>query len=177
ALCAGLGGGRRDGHARIAEIADEPLLRAKHLALVREEPDAEVAAELETAAALAGDRGARAAAAELAEQALRLTPETARDERRRRALAAAPPHPAPGTSRRREMDSRTDDRRRAAGGGRGRLDARRSARPARRARERRPRGGAARGGARGCRLTTRAAVGHPLPPRLGDAVQEGLRAR
>src|SRR5262249_32662341 len=95
-LYTGLGDGRRDVHARIAEIADEPLLRAKHLALAREEPDAEVAAELETAAALAGDRGARAAAAELAEQALRLTPETARDERRRRALAAARAHRAAG---------------------------------------------------------------------------------
>jgi DNA-binding CsgD family transcriptional regulator len=95
-LYAGLGDGRRDVHARIAEIADEPLLRAKHLALAMEEPDAEVAAELEAAAALAGDRGARAAAAELADQALRLTPASARDERRRRALAAARAHRAAG---------------------------------------------------------------------------------
>jgi DNA-binding CsgD family transcriptional regulator len=95
-LYAGLGDGRCDVHARIAEIADEPLLRAKHLALAREEPDAEVAAELDTAAALAGDRGARAAAAELAEQALRLTPASARDERRVRALAAARAHRAAG---------------------------------------------------------------------------------
>src|SRR5262249_37483141 len=41
-------------------------------------------------------RGARAAAAELADQALRLTPATGRDERLRRALAAARAHRAAG---------------------------------------------------------------------------------
>ena len=95
-LYAGLGEARREVHERIAEIADDPLVRARHLALAIDEPHAEVAAELEAAATLAGDRGARAAAAELAEQALRLTPTTARDERRRRALAAARAHHGAG---------------------------------------------------------------------------------
>ena len=45
---------------------------------------------------LAADRGASAVAAELAEQALRLTPPDERDERRRRALAAARAHHAAG---------------------------------------------------------------------------------
>jgi DNA-binding CsgD family transcriptional regulator len=95
-LYADLGSARRTVHAQIAEIADEPLLRARHLALAKDEPDVGVAAELEAAATLAGDRGARAGAAELAEQALRLTPAAAPDERRRRALAAARAHHAAG---------------------------------------------------------------------------------
>jgi DNA-binding CsgD family transcriptional regulator len=95
-LYADLGGARRDVHARIAAVADEPLLRARHLALAKDDPDAKVAAELEAAAMLANDRGARADAAELAEQAVRLTPPSVPDERRRRALAAARAHHAAG---------------------------------------------------------------------------------
>jgi DNA-binding CsgD family transcriptional regulator len=95
-LYADLGDARRSVHARIAEIADDPLVGARHLALARDEPDGAVAAQLETAATLAGDRGARAAAAELAEHALRLTPATAGDEHRGRALAAARAHQAAG---------------------------------------------------------------------------------
>ena len=87
-----LGDERRSVHARIAAIVDDPLLRARHLALSRDAPDADVAAVLDAAARLAADRGAAAVAAELAEQALRLTPPDARDERRRRALAAARAH-------------------------------------------------------------------------------------
>jgi tetratricopeptide (TPR) repeat protein len=95
-LYADLGDARRLVHARIAEVAGEPLLRARHLALARNEPDTEVAVELEAAATLAADRGASADAAELAEQALRLTPGTDPVERRRRALAAARAHRAAG---------------------------------------------------------------------------------
>jgi hypothetical protein len=51
---------------------------------------------LDDAARLASDRGASAAAAELAEQALRLTPPDELDERHRRALAAARAHQAAG---------------------------------------------------------------------------------
>ena len=65
------------------------VLRARHLALSSDAPDAPAAAVLEDAAALAAERGAAAAAAELAEQAVRLTPPDERDDRRRRALAAA----------------------------------------------------------------------------------------
>ena len=84
-----LGGERRSVHGRIAALVDDPLLSARHLALSRESPDAEVARVLADAAMLAADRGISAAAAELAEQALRLTPRDARGERHRRALAAA----------------------------------------------------------------------------------------
>src|SRR5439155_1575359 len=91
-----LGDERRNVHTRIAGIVEEPLLRARHLALSKEAPDAGVAGELDEAASLAADRGAAAVAAELAEQALRLTPLIGRDERHRRALAAARAHHAAG---------------------------------------------------------------------------------
>ena len=91
-----LGEGRRSVHRRIAEIVEDPLLRARHLALSRDKPDADVARVLDDGARLAADRGAAAVAAELAEQALRLTPVDGRDERHRRALAAARAHHAAG---------------------------------------------------------------------------------
>ncbi len=84
-----LGEERRSVHARLAGLVDNPLLRARHLALSRETPDADVAAVLDDAARLAAGRGASAVAAELAEQALRLTSLDASDERQSRALAAA----------------------------------------------------------------------------------------
>jgi DNA-binding CsgD family transcriptional regulator len=87
---------RQSVHARIAEVVDDPVVRARHLALSRDEPDADVATILEEAAILASDRGASAVAAELAEQALRLTPETDVDDRGRRALAAARSHQSAG---------------------------------------------------------------------------------
>jgi len=87
-LYADLGGKRRTIHRRIAGIVDDPVARARHLALSSESPDAEVAAVLDEAATLANERGASAVAAELAEQALRLTPPNERHERHRRALAA-----------------------------------------------------------------------------------------
>jgi DNA-binding CsgD family transcriptional regulator len=91
-----LGEERRRVHARIAAVVEEPLLHARHLALSADAPDAGVAAVLDDAARLAADRGASAVAAELAEQALRLTPEEAGEERHRRALAAARAHHAAG---------------------------------------------------------------------------------
>jgi DNA-binding CsgD family transcriptional regulator len=91
-----LGVERGSVHARIAEIVDDPVSQARHLALSRDEPDEEIAAVLDDAARLAAERGASAVAAELAEQALRLTPPYNRDERRRRALAAARAHQAAG---------------------------------------------------------------------------------
>lgn len=80
---------RANVHARIAGLVDEPLVRARHLALSKESPDGAVAAVLDEAAGLAAARGALQVAAELAEQALRLTPTSARNERHLRALAAA----------------------------------------------------------------------------------------
>jgi DNA-binding CsgD family transcriptional regulator len=91
-----LGEERRSVHGRLAGVVDDPLLHAHHLALSRDAPDAAVAAVLDDAARLAAHRGAAAAAAELAEQALRLTPPDASDERHRRALAAARAHHAAG---------------------------------------------------------------------------------
>jgi DNA-binding CsgD family transcriptional regulator len=88
----GLGDERLEVHARLAGLVDEPLVRARHLALSRETPNAGVAGALDAAMSLAAARGASAAAAELAEHALRLTPPEDRGERRRRALAAARAH-------------------------------------------------------------------------------------
>lgn len=91
-----LGEERRAVHARIAEVGEEPVFRARHLALSTDTPDAGVARLLDAAATLASDRGAPAATAELAEHALRLTPGDQTDEHRRRALAAAHAHLAAG---------------------------------------------------------------------------------
>ena len=91
-----LGERRRSVHRRIAAIVDDPIARARHLALAADAPDAEIAAVLDDAATLALERGLSAVAAELAEQAVRLTPSEACDKRRGRALAAARAHRAAG---------------------------------------------------------------------------------
>jgi DNA-binding CsgD family transcriptional regulator len=91
-----LGERRRSVHRQIAAIVEDPLLRARHLGLAADAPDAEVAAVLEDVATLAAERGATAVAAELGEQSVRLTPSDAYHERRRRALAAARAHRAAG---------------------------------------------------------------------------------
>jgi DNA-binding CsgD family transcriptional regulator len=83
-------------HRAIAQVVEDPLLRARHLALATEAPDAGLAAGLEDAATVALDRGASALAAELGEHAVRLTPPAAGAERTRRALAAARAHQAAG---------------------------------------------------------------------------------
>jgi DNA-binding CsgD family transcriptional regulator len=91
-----LGEERHAIHGRIATIVDDPLVRARHLALSKTEPDAAVAGALDGAVRFATDRGAAAVAAELAEQALRLTPPETGDDHSRRALAAARAHQAAG---------------------------------------------------------------------------------
>ena len=91
-------GRRRSLHARLAEIVPTAEERARHLALATVEPDDEIAAILEEAARTAHARGAPAAAAELAEQALRLTPATSPDDALRRVLVAADLHTAPATA-------------------------------------------------------------------------------
>ena len=91
-----LGDERRSVHARIAQIVEDPVACARHLALSQEAPDAGVAEVLDDAARLADDRGASAIAAAILEQATRLTPASAPDERRRRALAAARAYRAAG---------------------------------------------------------------------------------
>jgi DNA-binding CsgD family transcriptional regulator len=75
---------RRDLHRRLAEVASDPEEQARHLALGTDRPDERVAASLDEAAALAAARGAPAAAAELLELALRLTPDGGPEEPRRR---------------------------------------------------------------------------------------------
>ena len=84
-----LGEARRGVHARIAGLVDDPVFRARHLALSTDRPDADVATTLDDAARAAAVRGAPAVAAELSELALRLTPPDEDDDRGRRALAAA----------------------------------------------------------------------------------------
>jgi DNA-binding CsgD family transcriptional regulator len=91
-----LGEKRRSLHERIAELSDDPLVRSRHLAHSRDLPDAQVARQLDDAAAMAAERGAVAMAAELAEQAQRLTPPEAVTDRQRRTLAAARAHHASG---------------------------------------------------------------------------------
>jgi DNA-binding CsgD family transcriptional regulator len=87
---------RRSLHGRLAAIIDDPLVRARHIALASNTPDAGVAVALDDAATLAAGRGASAVAAELGEHALRLTPPDAEGDRHRRAIAAARAHHAAG---------------------------------------------------------------------------------
>ena len=91
-----LGDERHEVHERIAAIVADPLVRAQHLALAQDGPDAAVASELDAAAKVATGRGAHAMAAELAEHALRLTPPSCPDDAHRRALATARLHLADG---------------------------------------------------------------------------------
>ncbi len=95
-LYAELADDRHRVHRRIAEIVEDPLVRARHLALATDGADGEVAAVLDDAARTASERGAAALAAELAEHALRLTPPGGGDERHLRALTAARAHHAAG---------------------------------------------------------------------------------
>jgi len=88
--------GRRALNARLADIVPTAEERARHLALATVEPDRDVAALLEDAARTAQARGATAAAAQLAEQARRLTPASNRDDARRRLLVAADLHDQAG---------------------------------------------------------------------------------
>jgi DNA-binding CsgD family transcriptional regulator len=87
---------RREAHRRLAEVADEPLARARHLALSADVPDGELAGELERAATTAADHGTPIVAAELGEHALRLTPADDRVGTDRRSAATARAHLASG---------------------------------------------------------------------------------
>jgi tetratricopeptide (TPR) repeat protein len=82
-------GRRRELHARLAQLADDPEERARHLALAIDQPDEAVAATLEQAAQQARARGAPAAAVDLAALSRLITPAGDPDARRRRALVAA----------------------------------------------------------------------------------------
>lgn len=80
---------RRSAHSRLAEVVNDPIERAWHLALSTEGTDADVASALDRAAEVAESRGAPAVAAELSEFAQRLTPAADEDSARARALASA----------------------------------------------------------------------------------------
>jgi DNA-binding CsgD family transcriptional regulator len=79
-------------HRRLAGVVDDREERARHLARGTAEPDAPVARALDDAARAAATRGAPRAAAELAEEAWRLTLPGDRKESRLRCLAAAEYH-------------------------------------------------------------------------------------
>ena len=87
---------RQSAHRRLAEVVEDPVARARHLALSTDRPDAELAAALEQAAAAAHVQGAPVVAAELGEHALRLTPAQSRADTDRRAVQAARTHLAAG---------------------------------------------------------------------------------
>jgi DNA-binding CsgD family transcriptional regulator len=80
---------RRDVHGRSAKAVADVEERARHLALAARGPDAAVAGALDEACKAAAARGAPDAAADLSEQAARLTPSADVDWQRRRRREAA----------------------------------------------------------------------------------------
>jgi DNA-binding CsgD family transcriptional regulator len=78
---------RTAAHERLAAAVDDPVERARHLALARPEPDETLAEVLADAATVARRRGAPAIAADLAQLAAERSLDPAADARRR--LAAA----------------------------------------------------------------------------------------
>ena len=91
---------RRSLHARLAKIVPTAEERARHLALATAEPSREIASTLEEAAENVHARGAAAAAAELLELAVRLTPPEDAADARRRILDCADRHRDAGDGRR-----------------------------------------------------------------------------
>jgi DNA-binding CsgD family transcriptional regulator len=79
---------RRKLHRRIAAAVTDPEERARHLALAADAPDGEVSTALDKAAEQAAARGAYAAAAELAELAVKLMPPDDANHLLRKRLAA-----------------------------------------------------------------------------------------
>jgi DNA-binding CsgD family transcriptional regulator len=77
---------RRAAHRALADLVTEPEERARHRALGSDGPADDVAAELEAASHRAEQRGAAEAAVELAELAVRFTPEDRGDDLRRSRL-------------------------------------------------------------------------------------------
>ena len=89
---------RRGLHARLAEVVPTVEERARHLALATVDPDRATAAILENASYAAHERGAPAGAADLAEQALRLTPAADTADAQRRLFLAADLHDLAGAT-------------------------------------------------------------------------------
>jgi len=80
---------RRQAHAQLAAVVDEPVENATHRALATQEADTELAATIEAAAVVAGGRGALGAAATLWRLAAERTPVNQQDDRARRLSSAA----------------------------------------------------------------------------------------
>jgi DNA-binding CsgD family transcriptional regulator len=80
---------RRDLHRRLANVIEDEEERAQHVALGAEAPDREIAQTLEKAAGVAARRGATESAAQLLEDAARLTPIDQESTRNARIVAAA----------------------------------------------------------------------------------------
>ena len=91
---------QRSLHARLATLVPGEEQRARHLALATPRPSRDVAAAVEQAAENVHRRGAAAAAAELTELAVRLTPPEDVDDLRRRVLECADRHRDAGDGRR-----------------------------------------------------------------------------
>lgn len=84
-----LPGERRAAHRKLAAVVPDPIERAGHAARAAAAPDAELAVALVDAAREAYLLGACETAAELAEFAIRATPDVDRDERAARTVVAA----------------------------------------------------------------------------------------
>lgn len=80
---------RAAAHERLAARVDDPVERARHLALARTGTDADLAAQLDAAATVARRRGAPAVAADLTERAAERTPPGATGLAAGRRFAAA----------------------------------------------------------------------------------------
>ena len=80
---------RRKLHRRLATVIDDEVERAQHLAMGAEAPDRDLADSLEIAAEVAARRGAHESAAQLLEDAARLTPIEQADARTTRLVASA----------------------------------------------------------------------------------------
>jgi hypothetical protein len=80
---------RREIHRVIAKIIDDEEQRARHLALGADAPDSRIATAIESAAKAAARRGAPDVAADLLEDAARLTPARDVETRRTRLVDAA----------------------------------------------------------------------------------------
>jgi len=93
---------RRSVHRALADVADAAEQRGWHLALATERPNERIAWQVANAAVAAAARGAPETAAELAEQARRLTPPSRLDLRATRALDAAAYAWSAGDARRSE---------------------------------------------------------------------------
>ncbi len=91
---------RQEVHRLLAGLVEDPAARARHLASSTDQPDPEIAVALEQAGDAATARGALAAAIELREQAVRLTPTDDVDALHRRTLSLARAHISQANARR-----------------------------------------------------------------------------